>query len=51
MGLLMAQLVSGTASASAFQLEARTEAQIYQLRAWRNASPDEPVLLPRWRIV
>ncbi|WP_233262097.1 hypothetical protein [Vitiosangium sp. GDMCC 1.1324] len=43
--------MSGTASASAFQLEARTEAQVYQIRAWRDASPDEPVLLPRRRIV
>ncbi|HEX8435174.1 MAG TPA: hypothetical protein VF697_08735 [Archangium sp.] len=44
-------LAAGTASASAFQLEARTEAQVYQIRAWRGASPEEPVLLPRRRIV
>ncbi|REG25208.1 hypothetical protein ATI61_113272 [Archangium gephyra] len=51
LGALTALLLSGTASASAFQLEARTEAQIYQIRAWRDASPGEPVLLPRRRIV
>ena len=48
---LAALLLSGTASASAFQLEMRTEAQVYQMRAWRDSSPDEPVLLPRRRIV
>ena len=51
LALLAALLLSGTASASAFQLEARTEAQVYQIRAWRDSSPDEPVLLPRRRIV
>lgn len=50
-GALAALLLSGSASASAFQLEARTEAQVYQMRAWRDSSPDEPVLLPRRRIV
>jgi hypothetical protein len=47
----VALLASGTASASAFHLEARTEAQVYQIRAWRGASPEDPVLLPRRRIV
>ena len=49
-GPVMALLAAGTASASAFQLEARTEAQVYQIRAWRGSSPEEPVLLPRRRI-
>ncbi|QRK05792.1 hypothetical protein JQX13_37475 [Archangium violaceum] len=48
---LAALLMSTTASASAFQLEARTEAQVYQIRAWRDSSAGEPVLLPRRRIV
>lgn len=50
-GALAALLVPGAAAASAFQLEARTEAQVYQIRAWRDSSPDDPVLLPRRRIV
>jgi hypothetical protein len=50
-GPCVALLASGTAFASAFHLEARTEAQVYQIRAWRGASPEEPVLLPRRRIV
>jgi len=50
-GLLSVLLGSGTASASAFQVEARTEAQAYQLRSFRQSSPGEPVLLPRRRIV
>ncbi len=36
--------------AAAYQVEARTEAQAYQFRAYRNADPDNPVLLPRRRI-
>jgi hypothetical protein len=44
-------LGADTAWGSAFQVEARTEAQAYQLRSWRDASPGEPVLLPRRRIV
>lgn len=40
-----------SASASAFQVEARTEAQVYQIRSWRDAQAGEPVLLPRRRIV
>jgi len=50
-GPMVALLTAGTASASAFQLEARTEAQVYQIRAFRGSSPEEPVLLPRRRIV
>jgi hypothetical protein len=40
-----------TSYAAAFQVEARTEAQAYQIRAWRGTTPDDPVLLPRRRIV
>ncbi|WP_245592020.1 hypothetical protein [Cystobacter fuscus] len=50
-GLLTVLLGSSLASASAFQVEARTEAQVYQIRSWRDAAPSEPVLLPRRRIV
>jgi hypothetical protein len=32
-------------------VEARTEAQAYQIRAYRQADPDHPTLLPRRRIV
>lgn len=42
---------SGTAWSSAYVLEARTEAQAYQIRAYRSTDPDNPVLLPRRRIV
>ncbi|QSQ18119.1 hypothetical protein JY572_03465 [Myxococcus landrumensis] len=44
-------LGAATSHASAFQIEARTEAQAYQIRSWRGSSSDEPVLLPRRRIV
>jgi hypothetical protein len=37
--------------AAAVQVEARTEAQAYQIRAWRGTTPDDVVLLPRRRIV
>ncbi|MCP3059991.1 hypothetical protein LXT21_14500 [Myxococcus sp. K38C18041901] len=32
-------------------MEARTEAQAYQIRAWRGSTSEDPVLLPRRRIV
>ncbi|QDE68378.1 hypothetical protein BHS09_16100 [Myxococcus xanthus] len=44
-------LGAGTSHAAAFQVEARTEAQAYQIRAWRGSTPESPVLLPRRRIV
>lgn len=45
-------LCSPSASrASAFIVDARTEAQIYQIRGYRDSDPDHPVLLPRRRIV
>lgn len=40
-----------TAQAAAYQVEARTEAQAYEFRSYRGTSPDNPVLLPRRRIV
>ncbi len=39
------------AKAAAYHVHARTESQAYQIRAWRGGSPDDPVLLPRRRIV
>ncbi|WP_224362266.1 hypothetical protein [Hyalangium versicolor] len=51
LGLALGVLASGSASAAAFQIEARTEAQAYQIRAWRGTTPDDVVLLPRRRIV
>jgi hypothetical protein len=39
------------APASAFLVDARTEAQAYQIRAYRDSDPDHPTLLPRRRIV
>ncbi len=37
--------------ATAFQIDARTEAQVSSFRAWRGMDADTPVLLPRRRIV
>ena len=42
---------SGESRASAFIVDARTEAQLYQIRSYRDSDPDHPVLLPRRRIV
>lgn len=39
------------ALAAAYQVEARTEAQAYEIRSYRGTSPDKPVLLPRRRVV
>ncbi|XXF80918.1 hypothetical protein P2318_14495 [Myxococcaceae bacterium GXIMD 01537] len=50
-GGLLTLLAAGAAPAAAVQIEARTEAQAYQIRAWRGSTPDDPVLLPRRRIV
>ncbi|MBI3182018.1 MAG: hypothetical protein HYZ28_07720 [Myxococcales bacterium] len=36
---------------AAYYLQARTEAQAYQLRAYRGSDPSRPVLLPRRRLV
>lgn len=51
LGILGCGLGAATSRAAAFQVEARTEAQAYQIRAWRGSTPDNPVLLPRRRIV
>jgi hypothetical protein len=52
---LLAAVVSfwdaSTARGAAYVLDARTEAQAYQIRSFRDAGPDNPVLLPRRRIV
>jgi hypothetical protein len=45
---LMGPLLAWGAAA---QIETRTEAQAYQIRAYRQGTPDAPVLLPRRRIV
>ncbi len=42
---------SGTAFAAGYQLEARTEAQAYQIRSYRGTDPSRPILLPRRRVV
>ncbi|MCY1014350.1 hypothetical protein [Pyxidicoccus sp. MSG2] len=51
LGTLWLGLGAVTSHAAAFQVEARTEAQAYQIRAWRGTTPEDPVLLPRRRIV
>jgi hypothetical protein len=51
LGWCAALLVAASAHASAFQIDLRTEAQAYQIRAYRESTPDAPVLLPRRRIV
>ena len=48
---LLGLVASGSSWAAAFQVEARTEAQAYQLRSYRGTDPDNPVLLPRRRLV
>lgn len=49
--LLIGQLASAPALAQGFLIRARTEAQAYQLRSFRDSGPQEPVLLPRRRLV
>lgn len=51
LGLAVALGAAEPAWAAAVQIEARTEAQAYQIRAWRGTTPDDVVLLPRRRIV
>lgn len=48
---VLAVLLPAAASATAFQIEARTEAQVSSFRSWRGMDADTPVLLPRRRIV
>ncbi|WP_426751781.1 hypothetical protein [Myxococcus sp. Y35] len=51
LGILGRGLDAATSHAAAFQVEARTEAQAYQIRAWRGSTPDALALLPPRRIV
>jgi len=44
-------LAGSVAHGAAFHIEARTEAQAYQIRAFNESTPGRPVLLPRRRIV
>ena len=44
-------LLPEVASATAFQVEARTEAQVYSMRSYSGTDPSTPTLLPRRRLV
>lgn len=44
-------LLPTLASAAAFRLESRTEAQLYSLRTYRDSDPDSLSLIPRRRLV
>ncbi len=44
-------LGSSEVRASAFVVNARTEAQLYQIRSYRGTDPVDPIILPRRRIV
>lgn len=46
-----ASLVASDARAAAYHVQARTEAQAYQMRAYWGTDPNDVVLLPRRRIV
>ncbi|MBL8952365.1 MAG: hypothetical protein JNK82_16415 [Myxococcaceae bacterium] len=48
---LLLLIVPAVAGATAFQVEARTEAQVSSFRAWRGTDADSPILLPRRRLV
>ncbi len=48
---LILALAPIAAHAQAFQIESRTEAQLYSMRAYRDTTPSDPVLLPRRRLV
>lgn len=37
--------------ATAFQIDSRTEAQVSSIRAWRQTDADNPIILPRRRLV
>jgi hypothetical protein len=49
--VLFACASSGAARAAAFQLEARTEAQVAEIPTYRNSDPSNPVLLPERQLV
>lgn len=44
-------LVPVTAGATAYQVEARTEAQVYGMRSYRGTDPSAPIILARRRLV
>lgn len=47
----LALLVPELALAAAYSIEARTEAQLYSYRSWRQGPFDRPTLIPRRRFV
>ncbi|MFT3837687.1 MAG: hypothetical protein QM723_11895 [Myxococcaceae bacterium] len=49
--LALMTIAPAAANAQAFQVDARTEAQVYSMRAYRDTTPTDPVLLPRRRLV
>jgi hypothetical protein len=49
--LVLASLVPESAHAAAYTLEARSEAQLYSFRSWRQGPNDRPTLIPRRRFV
>ncbi len=51
LALAFVALAPSGVHAAAFHVHARTETQAYQMRAWRGGGPDDPVLLPRRRVV
>src|SRR5450432_1891849 len=44
-------LLPSSVLAAAFEVDARTEAQVSSIRAYRDTDPSNPVLLPRRRLV
>jgi hypothetical protein len=48
---LLAVVLPSLALGAAFEIDARTEAQVSQIRDWRDADPNNPGLLPRRRLV
>jgi hypothetical protein len=49
--VVVACVPSAVAHAAAFQLEARTEAQVAEIPAFRGTGPNDPVLLPQRQLV
>ncbi|MGQ0508377.1 MAG: hypothetical protein ACT4TC_24015 [Myxococcaceae bacterium] len=48
---LLLVALGGVAQGAAFQIDARTEAQAYSFRSFRGVDPNNPLILPRRRIV
>jgi hypothetical protein len=44
-------ILPSAALGAAFEIDARTEAQVSQIRDWRDSDPNNPQLLPRRRLV